>query len=127
MTGKVRAELARHRLATGRGGDDLVFGRTAADAFVRSTVRARAIKAWAESGAVTPHEARHCAASYFAQAGCRSRRRRRRSATPTRGRRWRSTSTRWAPGWQEQATSAKLDAYLGISRAGRSRAAFESP
>jgi hypothetical protein len=66
---KVRAELARQRLATGRGGDDLVFGRTAADAFTRSTVRARAIKAWAESGAVTPHEARHCAASYFAQAG----------------------------------------------------------
>ena len=42
----VRAILAAHKLATGRDGDDLVFGRTASDAFVRSTLRARSLAAW---------------------------------------------------------------------------------
>jgi integrase len=39
-------ELARHKLATGRDGDDLVFGRTDVEAFVRSTVRAQTLVAW---------------------------------------------------------------------------------
>jgi integrase len=39
LVGRLRAELARHKLATGRGDDDLCFGRTAQDAFVRTTAR----------------------------------------------------------------------------------------
>jgi hypothetical protein len=69
MTAQVRGKLARRTLEQGRSGDDLVFGRTARTAFVRSTVRARALRAWEASGAVTPHEARHCAASSFAMTG----------------------------------------------------------
>lgn len=69
MTAQVRSELARHTLEHGRMGDDLVFGHTASDALVRSTIRARAIRAWEASGTVTPHEARHRAVSYFAKAG----------------------------------------------------------
>jgi integrase len=46
LIGRVRAELASHKLATGRDGDDLVFGRTAAAAFVRSTVRTHTLLAW---------------------------------------------------------------------------------
>jgi integrase len=57
--------------ATGRRGDDLVFGRSASEAFVRSTLRTHTLKARdaAELAPLTPHEARHCAASYFAAAG----------------------------------------------------------
>jgi integrase len=92
----LRRELAAHGLRTGRTGDDLVFGRIGSRPFVRSTVRARALTAWgwkqepAPDGGrqkdgrrklvwvkdredaldpVTPHEARHCAASYLIAAG----------------------------------------------------------
>jgi hypothetical protein len=43
-----------------------VFGRTRTDAFVRSTKRARALKVWeaAKLEPLTPHEGRHCCASY---------------------------------------------------------------
>jgi hypothetical protein len=41
LAGRLRAELARHKLATGRSDSDLVCGRTATAAFTRSTVRAR--------------------------------------------------------------------------------------
>ena len=58
-------------MRTGRDGPDLVFGRTATGAFFASTIRARAIKAWKQAGLepLTPHEARHCAISYFIAAG----------------------------------------------------------
>jgi integrase len=48
-----------------------VFGRTRCDAFVRSTVRARANRAWEAAGLkpLSPHEARHTYASYLAAAG----------------------------------------------------------
>ena len=71
LAGIVRRELAALKLRTGRDGDDLVVGRTAALPFVRSTIRSRARKAWATAGlaALTPHEARHCAASYLIAAG----------------------------------------------------------
>ena len=71
LAGVVRRELAALKLRTGRDGDDLVFGRTAALPFVRSTVRSRARAAWKDAGlaALTPHEARHCAASYLIAAG----------------------------------------------------------
>jgi len=71
LSGSVRRHLAAHKLQTGRGGDDLVFGRTADLPFVPSTVRTRARKAWkaANLEPLTPHEARHCAASYLHKAG----------------------------------------------------------
>jgi integrase len=71
LAGVLRRELAAHKLRTGRQGGDLVFGRTADLPFTASTIRARALKAWRAAGLepLTPHEARHCAASYFIAAG----------------------------------------------------------
>jgi integrase len=71
LMGRVRRELAAHKLRTGRGDGDLVFGRTADLPFVPTTVRSRARKAWQAAGLdpLTPHEARHCAASYLIAAG----------------------------------------------------------
>ena len=71
LVGSLRKLLLAHQLATGRRGDDLVFGRSATDPFVPSTMRNRARKAWKEAGLemLTPHEGRHCCASYFAAAG----------------------------------------------------------
>ena len=71
LAGLVRRELAALKLRTGRDGTDLVFGRTAALPFVRSTIRSRARAAWKAAGlaSLTPHEARHCAASYLIAAG----------------------------------------------------------
>jgi integrase len=91
LTGRLRALIVEHGLTTRRGGDDLVFGRTASDPFTPTTVRSRALTAWgwkripnpeaegprmlwvkARTDALdplTPHEARHCAASYLIEAG----------------------------------------------------------
>ncbi len=71
MTFVVRRELQAHKQRTSRDGQDLVFGRTATEAFFASTIRARANKAWNAAGLqpMTPHEARHCAISYFIAAG----------------------------------------------------------
>lgn len=71
LTGTLRDVIVEHGLQTRRGGDDLVFGRTATAPFVPSTVRARALKAWeaAELEPLTPHEARHTCASYLIEAG----------------------------------------------------------
>ena len=91
LVGELRAHLAAHKLATGRRHDDLCFGRTATEPFVRSTVRAHALAAWgwrvketrqdgrrrkvlvkAREDAlepVTPHGARHACASYLIAAG----------------------------------------------------------
>jgi integrase len=108
----VRRELIAHKQRTNREGEDLVFGRTASEAFFASTIRARANKAWQAAGLepITPHEARHCAISYFIAAGLD----------------WKQIST-WAghgdvrqtwnryghlvPGGEE-AAAARLDAYL---------------
>jgi integrase len=108
----VRRELMTHKQRTQREGPDLVFGRTKTEAFFASTIRARANKAWLEAGLepITPHEARHCAISYFIAAGLD----------------WKQIST-WAghsdvrqtwnryghlvPGGEEQARE-RLDAYL---------------
>jgi integrase len=84
--------LAAHKSATGRSGDDFVFGRTADDPFVSSTVRNRALKAWGWKSVPNPaddgprtllvksrpdalepiglHEARHTFASWMIAAGC---------------------------------------------------------
>jgi integrase len=71
VIGDLRRILLPHKLATGRSGDDLVFGRTPHLPFVRSTIRARALAAWKSSGLVpiTPHEARHTFGSMLAAAG----------------------------------------------------------
>lgn len=86
LAGILRRTLAAHKLASGRGADDLVFGRTAALPFVASTVRARALKAWKAENErrveqaedpeqvellqpITLHEARHSSASYLIEAG----------------------------------------------------------
>jgi integrase len=46
LTGRLRSLIVEHGLATRRGGDDLVFGRTASDPFTPTTVRTRALTAW---------------------------------------------------------------------------------
>jgi hypothetical protein len=48
-----------------------VFGRTKTEAFFASTIRVRVNKALEAAGLepITPHEARHCAISYFIAAG----------------------------------------------------------
>lgn len=71
VAGPLRAELESHLRMTGRSGDDLVFGRTATAPFVPTTIRSRARSAWKAAGLdpLTPHEARHCAASYLIAAG----------------------------------------------------------
>ncbi|MDP9345427.1 MAG: tyrosine-type recombinase/integrase [Actinomycetota bacterium] len=73
------AELAAHRLATGRGEGDLIFGATGSRPFSPPRVRARALAAWKAHNAYAPageqlapitlHEARHSAASTFIAAG----------------------------------------------------------
>lgn len=66
------AELAALKLRTSRRGDDLVFGRSASEAFYPSTVRSRALKSWVAAG-LTPialHEARHTCASLLIASGC---------------------------------------------------------
>ena len=71
LAGPLRRELAAHKLRTGRTGDELVFGRTATLPFIPSTVRRRTLTAWATAGLepLTPHEARHCFASYLLASG----------------------------------------------------------
>jgi hypothetical protein len=67
----VRRELRDHNVRSGRDGDDLVVGRTTAEAFYPSTTAARARKAWLAAGVepLTLHEARHCAIGYSIAAG----------------------------------------------------------
>ncbi len=135
LVGRLRADLARRKLATGRDGDDLCFGRTPTQAFVRSTPRSRALRAWGwkqtanpeSSGPkhvwvkaredalepLTPHEARHTCASYLAAAGLTPKE----AQTAMGHADIRTTMNIYAkavPGWERQAT-AKLDAYLGAT------------
>ena len=90
LVGVLRKLIVEHQAATGRSGEDLVFGRTAELPFIPSTIRRRALKAWKDANTrvaekadragrdvepseryepLTPHEARHCAASYLIAAG----------------------------------------------------------
>ncbi|MHB1571859.1 MAG: tyrosine-type recombinase/integrase [Solirubrobacteraceae bacterium] len=71
MMGELRRICRAHKLQTGRHGAQLFLGRTPADPFYPSTVRARARKAWSAAGLepLTAHEARHCAASYMIACG----------------------------------------------------------
>ena len=67
----LRDYLDAHKIATGRDGSDLVFGRTVEEAFVASTVSDRADRAWeaAELNRITLHECRHTFASLLIDAG----------------------------------------------------------
>jgi integrase len=67
----LRDYLDEHKLATGRSGSELVFGRTAEDPFVASTVRSRALAAWKAAGLapISLHECRHTFASLMIAAG----------------------------------------------------------
>lgn len=67
----LRDYLDEHLLATGRKGDELVFGRTPTAAFVASTVSARADKAWtkAKLERITLHGCRHTFASLLIASG----------------------------------------------------------
>lgn len=90
LAGRLTSELQTHRARTNRSESDLVFGRTPREAFIRTTVRRRAIRAVENHNAkvraraqaegrdlrddelvelLTPHEARHTAASYLIAAG----------------------------------------------------------
>ncbi|MEA2304544.1 MAG: hypothetical protein QOH43_1824 [Solirubrobacteraceae bacterium] len=61
---RLAPELDEHKLRTGRGGDDLVFGSTADKPFTPTTIRDRAVAAWKDGLApITLHECRHTAAS----------------------------------------------------------------
>jgi integrase len=71
LAGMLRRTLIEFKLASGRSDDDLVFGRTAVDPFIPSTVRSRANAVWtkAKLKSITLHESRHSAASYLIEAG----------------------------------------------------------
>jgi hypothetical protein len=102
LTATLHGLLVAHRARTGRSENHLVFGRTGADPFIRSTLRSRALRAWGwkevpnpqPEGAKTvwvkarpdaldpiaPHEGRHSAASSCSPTAAQ---RSRPSSTPT--------------------------------------------
>lgn len=121
LVGRLRTELAAHKLATGRGPDGLCFGRTAVAPEERTTIRSRANRAWQGTGlaGLTPHEARHTCASYLAAAGLTPKE----MQTAMGHADIRTTLNIYAkavPGWEEGA-AAKLDAYLDAPPARQSR------
>jgi integrase len=71
LAGVLRRLLVTHKVATGRSGTDLVFGRTRTEPFIPSTLRYQAHAVWEKAGLkpISPHEARHSAASYLIEAG----------------------------------------------------------
>ena len=89
---------------------------------MRSTVRARALRAWKAAGLepLTPHEARHTCATYLAAAGLSHKE----VQTAMGHADIRTTLNLYAkavPGWEQDA-AAKLDAYLDGQGARQSRA-----
>jgi integrase len=70
LTAPLRTLLAAQRLATGRSGDDLVFGRSAEQAFTQAAVE-RARAAWGRAGfePIGLHECRHTYAAWMIAAG----------------------------------------------------------
>jgi integrase len=71
MVPELRRELIAHKLRAGRGGDDLIFGRSASEPFIPSSVRRRARAAWKRDtlAPITLHEARHTWVSICVGAG----------------------------------------------------------
>jgi integrase len=70
LTAPVRTLLAAERLATGRSGNDLVFGRSANRAFTQAAIE-RARAAWRPAGLkpIGLHECRHTYAALMIAAG----------------------------------------------------------
>lgn len=64
-------EILATELATGRSGDDLLFGATAGSPFVPSSLQRRADKAWKDAGLdrLTLHDCRHSYTSLSIAAG----------------------------------------------------------
>jgi integrase len=71
IAAELRRELAALRLRTGRSGESLVFGTSEITPFEPSTVRRRALAAWAPTGLlpIGLHECRHTFASLAIAAG----------------------------------------------------------
>jgi integrase len=80
LIAETRRELIAHKLASGRDGSDLVFGRMAHEPFIPSTIRRRSIEAWKAAGLLehdaegkplpyTLHEGRHAAVVAMRAAG----------------------------------------------------------
>jgi len=67
----LRDHLVEQKLAIGREGEELIFGRTASDPFNAKALQDRADTAWAKAGLerITPHECRHTFASLMIAAG----------------------------------------------------------
>ena len=67
----LRVPLAAHLLATGRRGDDLVYGATATSPFAPKHLQDAADAAWRDAGLtrITLHECRHTFASLMIAAG----------------------------------------------------------
>lgn len=67
----LRDFLDEHKLRTGRDGEQLVFGRTAADPFAPTATDRRAKRFWKEAGltSITMHECRHTFASLLIDSG----------------------------------------------------------
>jgi integrase len=126
LIGRLRSELARHRLATGRTDSALCFGDDGIHPFTRSTVRAGADRAWKAAGLepLTPPEARHACASYLAAASLTHKE----VQTAMGHADIRATLDIYAkavPGW-ESAAAAKVDHYLDRAKVARKLAAQPS-
>jgi integrase len=128
LTETLRGVLAAHVERTGRTGEDLVFGRTAALPFTPRHISARADEAWNEANEereqkelpplerFTLHEARHSFSTWLDAAGI-SEERSDRYMGHSRG----GVASRYRhllPG-QLAADAAKLDAYLSGATAGK--------
>jgi integrase len=72
VASELRRYLLAHKLATGRDGDELLFGRTATKPFTPTHVRKQAREAWAtaELEPIGLHECRHTYVSLMFAAGC---------------------------------------------------------
>ena len=67
----LRDYLLDHLARSGRGGSELIFGRTAADPFAANRLQRHADDAWKDAGLerITPHELRHSYAALMIAAG----------------------------------------------------------
>lgn len=114
---ELRPSLVAHLMATGRRGkpDALVFGRTDAEPFLRSTPRSRARKAWVAAGLdpITMHECRHTYASTMVAAGIDPGEAMRRMGHSTVA----MTLDRYTHGitGNEADTAAKLEAFIDLA------------
>jgi integrase len=139
VVGTLRDAIVGHGLLVPRAGADLVFGRTAELPFIPSTTRRRALKAWkaannalaqrAQEGGrdvrpeeilrpLTPHDARHCAASYLIAAGLNPKQ----LSVYIGHSDIRTTYNRYGhlmPGDEVQA-AVQIDAFLGAASGGKS-------